>query len=74
MNYRCKFFKSLPEDMFFDFRERGRKVKEREKERNLDQLPPQRTLTGDQTCNLGVCPDWESNPKPFGVQDDAPSN
>lgn len=25
--------------------------------------------TGDQTHNPGTCPDWESNPPPFGVQD-----
>ena len=24
--------------------------------------------TGDLTCNPGVCPDWESNQRPFGSQ------
>ena len=28
--------------------------------------------TRDQTHNLGMCPDQELNPPPFGVQDDAP--
>ena len=29
---------------------------------------------GDWTRNLGMCPDQESNPQPFGVWDDAPTN
>ena len=29
----------------------------RERERNFDWLPPVRTPTGDQTCNVGMCPD-----------------
>ena len=46
------FFESSPENMFIDFRERGR-----ERERNLYQLSPRvRTLTGDQTRNLGYVP------------------
>ena len=24
--------------------------------------------TGDLACNLGTCPDWESNWRPFGLQ------
>ena len=24
--------------------------------------------TGDLACNPGMCPDWESNPQPFGLQ------
>ena len=27
-------------------------------------VPP----TGDQACNPGMCPDWESNQRPFGSQ------
>ena len=42
--------------------------------RNIDWLPPICTLIGDQTNNLGICPDWESNPLIFGIQDDAPTN
>ena len=53
-----------PEDMFIGFREKGG---EEEGERNIDarnfnQLPPVHALTGHQTCNLGMCPDQESNP------------
>ena len=33
---------------------------------NLNQLSP--------ICILGICPDWGSNPKPFGVWDGAPTN
>ena len=32
------------------------------------------TPTEDQTCNLGICPDWESNPRPFGPWNNAPTN
>ena len=45
--------------MFIDFREQERR---KEKEGNIDQLPPVRAPTGDQSHNLGMCPDWESNP------------
>ena len=44
--------------------------REREKERNIDQLPLACTLTGNRTCN----PDLESNPRPFHSWDDAPTN
>ena len=44
--------------MFVDFREEGR-----ERERNIDQLPPKGALTGDLTHNLGMCPDQELNPQ-----------
>ena len=42
-------------------------------ERNIDQLPPVHTLTRDQTRNLGMCPDRELDPEPFGVWDEAPT-
>ena len=43
--------------------------------RNINPLPLICAPTGDQTYNLGMCPDRESNPQPFGVWDDAtPSN
>ena len=29
--------------------------------------------TGDQAHNPGMCPDWESNWRPFGLQADAQS-
>ena len=46
----------------FIFRERGR---EKERKRNINQLP---FATGDPVCNPGMCPDWESNWRPFGLQ------
>ena len=42
-------FTLSPEDMFIDFRERGR---ERERERNIDWLPPVCAATGGQTHNF----------------------
>ena len=52
--------KSLLKDMFIDLRDRQReREREREREtsmweRNIDQVPPTYTLTGDKTHNL-VC-------------------
>ena len=49
------------------FRERGR---EGEREGEKDQcvvafhVAPTRNLA----CNPGMCPDWESNQRPFGLQ------
>ena len=64
--------------MFIDFREtEWGGAREREPvmwERNIDWLPPIRAPTRDWTWNLGMCPDQESNPQPFGVQDDTPTN
>ena len=42
-------------------------LRERKEERNISWLPPVHVPTGDQTCNLGMCPDREWNPQPFGV-------
>ena len=39
--------------------------------RNMDQLPLAHALTENQICNLGMCPDQESNLQPFGLRDDA---
>ena len=50
-------------------KEEGRGV-----EKNIYQLPPIHTSTGDQTHNLDMCPDWEFDPQPFGVQDNTPTN
>ena len=33
----------------------------------MDRLPPICTPTGNQTCNLGMCPDQELNSQPLGV-------
>ena len=64
--------------MLIDFRERERKGEgEGEKlrcEKNIDQLPLVRTLAGDGTRSLGMCPDWELSPWPFGLWDNAPTN
>ena len=54
-------------------------VRERERDTlmwqmNINWLPPTYAPTGDQTCNLGLCPGQESNSPPFGVWDDAPTN
>ena len=47
---------------------------ERERESNIDWLPPGGALTRDGTHNLGMYPDLGLNPQPFSVQDDAPTN
>ena len=51
--------------MFIDFRERRRK-------RDWEISIPY--ATWDRTHNLGMCLDWELNPQPLGVQNDAPTN
>ena len=61
--------------MLINFRKRGR-GREREGNinvRNINQLPPVRALTGDQTHNFGMCPDQELNSQPFGVRDNTPT-
>ena len=45
--------------------EKGREISM--SERNINWLPPVCTPTGDQTHNLGMCPDWGLNLQPFGV-------
>ena len=49
---------------FIDFRERGR---EGERERETSVASPT-CLTGAQTRNLGTCPEWKLNLRPFGSQ------
>ena len=59
-----KFFKK---DFIYLFLERGREgVREGEKHQCVvaSHTPP----TGDLACNPGMCPDWESNWQPFGLQ------
>lgn len=41
-----------------------------ERERNIDRLPRLLSLTR----NLGMCPERDSNPQPFSVRDDIPTN
>lgn len=52
------FYKNFSKT-FIDFREGN------------DWLSPKPTLTRDWTHNLGMCPDLELNPQPFGVPDNA---
>ena len=54
--------------------ERWRKRENIDVERNIDWLPPISTLIGDRISNLGMCPDQEANPQPFGLWDNAPTN
>ena len=54
--------------MFINEREK------RERERNINWLPPVWALIGVQTHNLGVCSDEELNLQPIGACDDVPTN
>ena len=61
-------------DFFLRERREGR---EKERERNIDVWERNIHLLSfihapivDQTCNLGLCPDLESNLRPFTLQDD----
>ena len=58
--------------MLIDFRLRGRKREQRE--RNIDWLSLIHTLTGVQPHNLALCPNPESNLRPSGVWDDTPTH
>ena len=40
--------------------------------RNTGRSPLPCTPTWDRTCNLGTCPDWKLNLRPFGSLDNAP--
>ena len=51
----------------FIFRERGRE-REREGEKHQCVVASHVAPTGDLACNTGMCPDWESNQRPFGSQ------
>ena len=63
--------------MLIGFREGARK-EEREREININVREKYWSVavctTGEQTCNLGVCPDQESNEWPFSSWDDTPTN
>ena len=48
--------------------------KGRERERNINWLPPTYVLTMDWTHSLGMCLDQGSNLQPFVVWEDAPTN
>ena len=49
------------------FRETGRE-REREGEKLQCVVVSHTPPTGDLACNPGMCPDWESNQQPFGLQ------
>ena len=53
--------------MLFNFRERG-KEGEREGEKQQCVVTSHTPPTGNLACNPGMCPDWESNQWPFGLQ------
>ena len=55
-------------DFIYLFLERG-EGREKKRERNINVwLPLVRPPTGDTACNPGMCPDWESNHRPFVSQ------
>ena len=50
------------------FLDRG-EGREKDRERNINVwLPFTHPPTGDLACNPGMCPDWELNQRPFGLQ------
>ena len=61
-------FLILTQGHTYDFQKR--EGREKEKDRNIDPLLPIHSPMRDQTCNLGVCYDWESNLRPFSLWDD----
>ena len=72
----CLFIRQFMCVLYFSkilFLERWEK-REKERERNIDvweihQLVASHTPpTRDPACNAGVCPDWELNQRPFGLQ------
>ena len=56
--------------LFISFLERG-EVREKERKRNINELPLVHAPTWDWTCNPGMCPDQESNLRHFALLDDA---
>ena len=64
----CFFFLFLT----FILRERGREG-EREGEKQQCMIASRSPHTGDLAHNLGMCPDWESNRRPFASQSGAQS-
>ena len=65
------FFFFFKDFIYFIFRGEGR---EKERERNINVwLPLVRPLLRTWPSNPGMCPDWESNPEPFGLQASAQS-
>ena len=61
------FFKKDFIYLFIFFLERGREG-EREGEKHQCVVASRGPPTGYLACNAGMCPDWESNQRPFGLQ------
>ena len=53
--------------MYLFFRERGRE-EEREEEKHQCVVAFHMPPTGDLACKSVICPDWELNQRPFGMQ------
>ena len=51
--------------------EREGKAGKKERKRNVNWLPLLRTDPGDQTCDSGMLPDGELNPRPLALWEDA---
>ena len=64
------FFLFFSFSTFYLFRERG---KEGERRKHWCVVASHTSPAGDLACNPGVCPDWESNQRPFGSQAHAQS-
>ena len=56
----------------FIFRERE-KERRREREKHQRVVASRMPLSGDLALNPGLCPGWDSNPRPFGSQAGVPS-
>ena len=56
----------------FIFRQRGREGK-KEGEKHQCVVASHKPPTGGLACNPGTCPDWELNPRSFGLQTGAQS-
>ena len=62
----------LFKDFIYLFLERGDQ-REKEGEKHQCVVASHVPLTGDLACHPGMCPDWESNQQPFGLQASAQS-
>ena len=60
-------FKNFKKDFIYLFLERG-EGREKEREKYQCVVASHVAPTGDLACNPGMCPDWESNWQPFGLQ------
>ena len=65
---------SFLKDFIYLFLERGRGGEREGEKQQCGNMVASHTLpTGDLACNPGMCPDWESNKRPFGLQADTQS-